>query len=174
MLIARCPSRSLTIVGDRAQARRGFRESWENRLSRIGLHDVSRVGLSVNYRTPAEVMETAEPVIRAQLPDAVVPTSVRSSGIPVRRGAAADLDRIVSRWLTTHPWGTGCVIGRPGFAAGPRIRSLSPSQVKGLEFDLVVLVRPDKFGDGLTGAVDRYVAMTRTTSQLVILTGPGR
>lgn len=174
MLMARCPSRSLTIVGDRAQARRGFRESWEDRLSRVGLHDVARVSLSVNYRTPAEVMETAEPVIRAQLSDAVVPASVRSSGIPVRRGASADLDRIIARWLETHPSGTGCVIGQPGFTAGPRIRSLSPGQVKGLEFDLVVLVRPDQFGDGLTGAVDRYVAMTRTTSQLVILTGPGR
>ena len=41
---------------------------------------------------------------------------------------------------------------------------------KGLEFDLVVLVDPDRFGDGIEGAVDRYVAMTRATQQLVVLT----
>ena len=41
---------------------------------------------------------------------------------------------------------------------------------KGLEFDLVVLVNPDAFGSGLTGAVDPYVAMTRATRELVVLT----
>ena len=40
---------------------------------------------------------------------------------------------------------------------------------KGLEFDLVVLVDPDRFGDGVSGAVDRYVAMTRATQQLAVL-----
>ena len=40
MLLTRCPSRSFTVVGDRAQARHGFPESWEERLARIGLHDV--------------------------------------------------------------------------------------------------------------------------------------
>jgi DNA helicase IV len=44
---------------------------------------------------------------------------------------------------------------------------------KGLEFDLVVLVDPETFGDGIEGAVDRYVAMTRATQQLVILTTAG-
>ena len=51
-----------------------------------------------------------------------------------------------------------------------RVRTLTPELVKGLEFDLVVLVDPDRFGDGITGAVDRYVAMTRATQRLVVLT----
>jgi superfamily I DNA/RNA helicase len=34
MLLLRCPSRSFTIVGDRAQARHGFIESWQERLER--------------------------------------------------------------------------------------------------------------------------------------------
>ena len=38
-----------------------------------------------------------------------------------------------------------------------------------LEFALVVLVDPETFGEGIEGAVDRYVAMTRATQQLVIL-----
>ena len=50
-----------------------------------------------------------------------------------------------------------------------RVRSLTPELSKGLEFDLVVLIDPEEFGDGIEGAVDRYVAMTRATQQLVIL-----
>ena len=49
------------------------------------------------------------------------------------------------------------------------MNAFTPLEVKGLEFDLVVLVDPDRFGDGITGAVDRYVAMTRSTAELVIL-----
>ena len=47
---------------------------------------------------------------------------------------------------------------------------MTPELSKGLEFDLVVLVDPESFGEGTEGAVDRYVAMTRATRQLVILT----
>lgn len=48
-------------------------------------------------------------------------------------------------------------------------QAFTPQAVKGLEFDLVVLVNPAAFGKDVAGAVDRYVAMTRTTQQLVIL-----
>ena len=54
--------------------------------------------------------------------------------------------------------------------ADSRVRSLTPELAKGLEFDLVVLIDPETFGTGIEGAVDRYVAMTRATQQLVILT----
>ena len=86
MLLLRCPSRSFTIVGDRAQARHGFTESWQERLERIGLDQISLASLSINYRTPEEVMAEAEPVIRAVLPDANVPASIRSTGVPVVHG----------------------------------------------------------------------------------------
>ena len=99
MLLLRCPSRSFTIVGDRAQARHGFTESWQERLERIGLDRVELASLNINYRTPAEVMAEAEPVIRAVLPDANVPTSIRSSGIPVVHGSASELDSILETWL---------------------------------------------------------------------------
>ena len=91
MLLLRCPSRSFTIVGDRAQARHGFTESWQERLERIGLDRINLASLSINYRTPEEVMAEAEPVIRAVLPDANVPTSIRSSGVPVVHGSVSEL-----------------------------------------------------------------------------------
>ncbi|MFH8736728.1 RNA polymerase recycling motor ATPase HelR [Streptomyces sp. NPDC017964] len=170
MLLLRCPSRSFTIVGDRAQARHGFTESWEERLERAGLDRIKLASLSINYRTPEEVMTEAEPVIRAELPDANVPTSIRSSGVPVVHGPVTDLDSILGTWLAAHDDGIACVIGDPTFRATSRVRSLTPELSKGLEFDLVVLIDPEEFGDGIEGAVDRYVAMTRATQQLVILT----
>ncbi|GAA3101758.1 RNA polymerase recycling motor ATPase HelR [Streptomyces rectiviolaceus] len=170
MLLLRCPSRSFTIVGDRAQARHGFTESWQERLERAGLDRVSVESLSVNYRTPEEVMTEAEPVIRAALPDANVPTSIRSSGIPVVHGSVADLDSVLDSWLAAHADGIACVIGDPAFRATSRVRSLTPELAKGLEFDLVVLIDPENFGEGIEGAVDRYVAMTRATQRLVVLT----
>jgi hypothetical protein len=170
MLQLRCPSRSFTIVGDRAQARHGFTESWQERLERIGLDRIALASLSINYRTPEEVMTEAEPVIRAVLPDANVPTSIRSSGVPVVHGSASDLGSILDTWLAAHAEGIACVIGDPTFRATSRVRSLTPELSKGLEFDLVVLLDPEAFGTGIEGAVDRYVAMTRATQQLVILT----
>ena len=169
MLLRRCPSRSLTIVGDRAQARHGFTESWQERLERIGLDNINLASLSINYRTPEEIMAEAEPVIRAVFPDANVPISVRSSGVDVVLGPTSDLGSILDTWLATHA-GIACVIGDRTFTVTSRVRSLTPELSKGLEFDLVVLVDPDAFGIGIEGTVDRYVAMTRATQQLVILT----
>jgi DNA helicase IV len=175
MLLLRCPSRSFTIVGDPAQARHGFTESWQERLTRIGLDRINLATLSINYRTPQEVMAEAEPVIRSVLPDANVPTSIRSTGVPVVHASTSELGPILDTWLAAHADGIACVIGTHDiedgtFQATSRVRSLTPELSKGLEFDLVVLIDPGAFGKGIEGAVDRYVAMTRATQQLVILT----
>ncbi|MGO1235749.1 ATP-binding domain-containing protein [Microbacterium gubbeenense] len=172
MLIRRCPSKSFTIVGDRAQARHGFPQPWDERLSSVGFSRVSVSSLSINYRTPSEIMAEAEPAIRAAIPDANVPRSVRSSGIPVRRGPADALRSVLDEWLAAHDEGTACVIGSAGqldLPDRPRVAVLTAEQSKGLEFDLVVLVNPTALGGGIEGAVDRYVAMTRATEELVIL-----
>ncbi|GLB64578.1 DNA helicase [Dietzia sp. NCCP-2495] len=176
MLLRRCPSGSLTVVGDRAQSRGEFGESWSERLGRVGLspESVRTRGLSINYRTPSEVMDAAAPVIRAVRPDANVPESVRSSGVPVEYGSVDDLARVLDEWLAESHDGVACAITAPGaplpdLPATDRIRALSPAKAKGLEFDLVVLVDPDSFGPDVTGAVDRYVAMTRSTQRLVVL-----
>ena len=145
LLLRRCPSRSFTIVGDRAQARSPFAETWQQRLSRVGIEQAAVASLTVNYRTPAEIMAAAEPVIRTVLPDANVPTSIRESGIAVHYGHVDELSS-----FTTE--GTMVVIDD------------QPELTKGLEFDLVILIDPQRWS-----AVDRYVAMTRATHRLVIL-----
>ncbi|MBM7369467.1 hypothetical protein JOC45_004203 [Gordonia hydrophobica] len=178
MLLARCPSRSFTIVGDRAQARSGFPETWEERLQRVGVGALRRTTLTVNYRTPIEVMEVARPGILEALPGVAVPESIRATGVPVSFRAMSDQAAVLADWAEANEEGTACVIGAPQFPGDHRVASLSPSAAKGLEFDLVVLVDPAQFGADVAGAVDRYVAMTRTTSQLVVLSpdsgGPSR
>ena len=158
-------------MGDRAQARHGFTESWQDRLARVGFTRVEIAALNINYRTPAEVMAEAEPVIRRALPDANVPTSIRSSGIPVLHAAVAELAGILDSWLEEHADGVAAVIATTTVEvrAYPRVQVLTPELSKGLEFDLVVLVEPRGFGTGIEGAVDSYVAMTRATERLVIL-----
>jgi superfamily I DNA/RNA helicase len=170
MLIRRCPSHSFTIVGDRAQARHGFTESWQQRLGRIGLDRVTVASLTINYRTPEEVMAEAEPVIRAAIPDANVPISVRSSGLPVVHADRQELETILDSWLAAHDEGIACVIGDPDFEPTIRVASLTPELAKGLEFDLVVLVDAPHPDAGIEATVDRYVAMTRATQQLVVVT----
>ena len=169
MLIRRCPSKSFTIVGDRAQARRGFSESWADRLGAVGIRRARVSPLSINYRTPSEIMAEAEPVIREAVPDANVPTSIRSSGVPVRRGHTSELRDVLDDWLASSDEGVACVIGTSDVPDLPRVTALTAAGSKGLEFDLVVLVEPSALGDGIEGAVDRYVAMTRATGRLVIL-----
>lgn len=173
MLLPRCPTRSFTIVGDRAQARHGFTESWEERLQRVGLDLVERATLSINYRTPEEIMSAAEPVIRAVLPDANVPTSVRSTGMPVEHRSRDELQRVIDEWLAEPGDGTACVIAaeetKVPLPSSGRVRSLTPTLAKGLEFDLVVLLEPEAWGDDYAHAVDRYVAMTRATQRLVVV-----
>ena len=167
---AALPVRSFTVVGDRAQARHGFTESWPERLERIGLDQISLASLSINYRTPEEVMAEAEPVIRAVLPDANVPVSIRGTGVPVGHGSVSELGAILGGWLASHADGIACVIGDPAFRPTSARPVADPGAVEGAEFDLVVLVDPATFGAGIEGAVNRYVAMTRATQQLVILT----
>ena len=87
----------------------------------------------------------------------------------------SDLGSILDTWLAVHADGIACVIDANGieddtFKATSRVQSLTPEHSKGLEFDLVVLIDPESFGEGIEGAVDRYVAMTRATQRLVVLT----
>ena len=78
---------------------------------------------------------------------------------------------VIEEWLAANETGTACVISDGSFPAGGRVASLTPVEAKGLEFDLVVLVDSPALGHDLTAVVDRYVAMTRATQQLVILGG---
>jgi DNA helicase IV len=196
MLARRCPSRSMTVVGDIAQtsAQWGAR-SWGDVLDDVAPGRWRAEELTVNYRTPAEVMAVASDVLYAVDPHAVAPTSVRETGqdpvaILVKPGdLATAVATAAADEMKAADGGTVGVLVPPTLYADvfdsvrrrlPEASSGEPldspvsvltiAAAKGLEFDRVVLVEPALVvAGGVNGLRDLYVALTRPTQQLTVL-----
>lgn len=185
LLMRRSPTRSLTLVGDPAQtSEEAGVGSWERILEPYVGDRFDHVRLDVNYRTPAEIMELAARVLRADDPSFEPPGSVRSTGeVPWTRDAGDDLAGTVARAVAelTPDEGRLAVIAPAalheevaarldGVTAGAEpdltrvVVLLDPRQAKGLEFDHVLVVEPAMFGTS-----DLYVALTRATQRLGIV-----
>ena len=202
MVMRRCPARSLTIVGDVAQTGdlAGL-PSWSEALDPY-LQDRWRLApLTVNYRTPAEVMVVAADVLRAIDPTAEPPRSVRESGSPPwhLQTTAAELADAVARAAVrladqagdgkvavivpsalADQLGEAVSAALPGTALGadPDLTSpvvvLTVKQAKGLEFDCVLIADPARLlAESPRGLNDLYVALTRATKQVGVV-HPGR
>jgi DNA helicase IV len=166
----RCPNRSFTIVGDLAQRRSvaGAR-SWGAMLTPYAADRWVYRSLTVNYRTPAEIMAVAAALLAEFAPGVTPPESVRASGVrPWSRKVTADeLPAAIEQFVRDEAGreGTSVVIGPPGVPG-----AVPPSETKGLEFDAVLVVDPDKIlEDGPRGAAELYVALTRATQRLGVL-----
>ena len=200
LLMRRCPSRSMTVVGDLAQAGApGAATSWDE-VFRPYVADRWRLAeLTVSYRTPAEIMAYTRQVLAGLDPSIVPPRPVREAGVEpwVEGGDLARLGELVEREAAAVGAGRLAVIApaaRLASLAGLPVRSLpsaglsydlapdlteqavliTVAQAKGLEFDGVVLVDPDGILAGSPrGANDLYVALTRSTQRLGVfhLTG---
>ncbi|BBY42933.1 RNA polymerase recycling motor ATPase HelR [Mycolicibacterium celeriflavum] len=170
VLMRRCPSKSFTVVGDLAQRRSAAgATSWAAMLDPyVGGRWVYRP-LSVNYRTPAEIMAVAAGLLAEFAPEVQPPESVRASGVrPWSRHVSEDelpcgIEDFVREEAGRE--GTCVVIGPPGVPG-----TVSPAETKGLEFDAVLVVAPGRIlADGPGGTADLYVALTRTTQRLGVL-----
>jgi len=171
VLLRRCPSRSITAVGDLAQrsAPAGAR-SWADVLGPHLAERWTHRTLTVNYRTPAEIMQAAAAVLATYAPDHRPPESVRETGEQPweRTVPAADLAGVVAAERARLDGGTLAVIvpegtdPLPAGAAGVAVHT--PSSSKGLEFDSVLIVDPDRIRE--REPADLYVAMTRATQRL--------
>jgi DNA helicase IV len=159
VVMRRCPSRSITVVGDLAQRESSAgATSWGGMLSAFVADRWARRKLSINYRTPAEIMELASRVV----PDVEPPVSVRRTGVePVFR-RVDDLSVAVREAVASAGAGTVAVIA-PREVDG--VTTLSPRAAKGLEFDDVIVVEPAL----IASPADLYVALTRATQRLTIL-----
>nr|WP_199740326.1 RNA polymerase recycling motor ATPase HelR [Saccharopolyspora rhizosphaerae] len=170
VLMRRCPSRSFTVVGDLAQRRSpAGAATWGAVLDRYVPGRWADRELTVNYRTPSEIMELAAAVLAGFAPDVTPPESVRSCGVrPWRRQVSrAEFARCISEFTESESQreGTSIVIGPPDVPG-----AVVPSDTKGLEFDAVLLVEPARVLTGnAQGAADLYVALTRATQRLGIL-----
>lgn len=187
----RGPYASWTVVGDLAQRSRVAEpRTWEEVAALIGRREVTITGLSVNYRTPTEIAALARDVLAAagHDPDSA-PAAVRSTGEPpvlLRRDdpVAVAPDRVDE--LLGLRDGMLAVIAPLGEVAGlratiderlpadrqARVRVLDPRTAKGLEFDDVVVVLPERIIAGSSvGTHLLYVAVTRATRSLTLVTG---
>jgi DNA helicase IV len=172
VLVRRCPTRSFTVVGDLAQRRSvaGAR-SWAAALERYAPGRWTHRVLSVCYRTPVEIMTVAAAVLDAHDPGHGAPEAVRSTGEPpwAQQVPADELPsavRAAADAESRHP-GSVAVITPGPLPDVPGAVVLSPREAKGLEFDSVLVVEPQRMLDG--GAADLYVALTRATHRLGVL-----
>ena len=195
MIARRCPSGSMTLVGDFGQASRpGSASGWNEVLSLVPTHAGARnVVLSVNYRTPLEIMTVAARVLAAASPELDPSESVRATGrapefVAVARDRLVDEVAARARVAVTGS-GTKAVIAPPdlhpvlvealadiGAAAGSAeaidapIAVLGPVEAKGLEFDDVIVVEPSALvASDQRGLRLLYVTLTRATQQLTVV-----
>jgi DNA helicase IV len=196
LLMRRCPSRSMTVVGDLAQAGSSAApRTWADAFNRVAPGRWSVEQLTVNYRTPAPMMELATRVLRASGSAVSEPSSIRDGTPPrILRIPAADLgaaagqevagsldedgrtavivplslrDPVARSMGAELPPGT---LGVGHAALDTRVSLLTVAEAKGLEFDQVVVVEPAEIlAESARGGHDLYVALTRATQQLVVL-----
>ncbi|MDJ0382747.1 ATP-binding domain-containing protein [Streptomyces sp. G-G2] len=188
LLMRRCPTRSMTLVGDPAQtADEAACGSWERILAPYVEDRWELARLGVNYRTPAEIMELAAAVLRAHHPGFEPPRSVRSTGVRPWVRETGDLPRALAEAVAAHLPAEGrlaVIAPRPlhgelaealadlrvEVRAGEEpdltrpVVLLDPRQAKGLEFDTVIVVEPADQQPS-----DLYVALTRATQTLGVL-----
>jgi DNA helicase IV len=195
MVMRRIPTRSLTVVGDVAQrgSAAGAR-SWAQMLDPYVRGSWHEEHLTVNYRTPAEIMAVAADVLASVAPGEQPPESVREEGVPPRVVRGLDLAPQVveaelaemsaengrsGRLAVIAPTArlAGLARALPAAVPGDRpevldspVALLSVSQAKGLEFDRVVLVDPAGIlAQSPAGGHDLYVALTRATHRLIVV-----
>lgn len=193
MIARRVPTGSMTIVGDVNQtfAADGV-TSWQN-LRPAGRHRASRtVELTVNYRTPQEVMTAALPVLSALDPSAAEPVSVRSAGVEPWQvdhvenlpSRVADLARcelaalqggnlaVIAPSGALGPIASALAEAVPGSSASPDLDlesicvTLTPQEAKGLEFDGVLVIDAAEILASPRGLNALYVALTRPMRRL--------
>ncbi|WP_435797953.1 HelD family protein [Streptomyces klenkii] len=175
-----------TIVGDPAQS------SWSDpdeaaaaRDEALGARRRTRFRLTVNYRNPAEIADLAAKVLALAMPGMESPAAVRSTGVVPRfavAGAAlGPAVRAEAEHLLADVEGTVGVVVPMGRRAeargwvaglGDRVVVLGSLEAKGLEYDATIVVSPAEIADeSPAGLRVLYVALTRATQRLTVLSG---
>lgn len=185
MVMRRIPNRWMTIIGDTAQTGDlAGTTSWDEVLNPYVANRWQLRELTVNYRTPGEIMTYAARVLARVNPDATPPTSLRTNGItPVAVHSHPDgLARSIVATATgddltgltgivvpdaLHPMVTEALAG---FDDDIRPRVHTVTTCKGLEFDTTVVVEPaELIAQSPRGYSDLYVALTRSTQRLLVV-----
>jgi DNA helicase IV len=186
-LARRCPSGSMTVLGDLAQATRpGAQSSWADALRHLGDPAGAQLTeLELGYRVPAPVIEYANRLLPEAAPDVRPSRSVRESGrepvivaVADPAALAAEVAAVVAERATA--WRTVGVVVPEELDAAVRaalhvpvpdhVLVVNPPEAKGLEFDAVVVVEPALFAaGGPSGLRLLYVALTRAVQELTVI-----
>lgn len=189
----RGPYASWTVVGDLAQRSRVAEPAdWQAVARLIGRRSVEIATLEVNYRTPSEIAEVATEVLEAAGHDpGLAPRAVRSAGQRPRHLVTATVTATTAEVVTGIVTARGGTVGvladeqdvadlRRAVEVGvpredlDRVRVLEVREAKGLEFDDVVVVSPDRIvARSVVGTHQLYVAVTRATRSLTLVAEPG-
>ncbi|GAA4208118.1 HelD family protein [Actinocatenispora rupis] len=198
LLMRRCPTRSMTVVGDVAQTGDlSGTGAWSDVFDRYAADRWRLTELRTSYRTPAEILSVAARLLTHIDPSLAAPLAVRETGVPPAIVAAAPdglADSVIEtvraavaevgdgRVGVIVPAGSAGTLGGtvaaavPGAAFGDdpdlerTVAVLTARQAKGLEFDTVVVVEPGSIvAESPRGHSDLYVALTRTTNTLTIV-----
>jgi hypothetical protein len=184
----RARSGTWTVVGDWAQS------VWPNPAETreavdavAGRRRVRRHELTTNYRTSTEIAALAAEVLHLIDPTATPPAAVRSTGHePVVRTGVADLPSAARAAVDEVMGQVSGVVGVVATAADvpglrealgdvPRLQVLDTWQAKGMEFDGCIVVSPEHIAvETAAGLRSLYVAVTRATQRLVVLTAADR
>ncbi|MFJ3706686.1 HelD family protein [Streptomyces sp. NPDC090053] len=178
-----------TIVGDAAQSSWSTPdEAADARDEALGARPRRHFTLTVNYRNPAEIAELAAKVLALAMPGMESPSAVRSTGVEPRFAVVrdGDLARTVreeaGRLLERVDGTVGVVVAmnrreqaRKWLAElGDRVVALGSLEAKGLEYDATVVVSPAEIADeSPAGLRVLYVALTRATQQLTVVSAAG-
>ncbi len=175
-----------TVVGDPAQSSwSDVDEAAEARDEALGTRPRRRFQLTVNYRNPAEIAQLAAKVLALAMPGSTSPSAVRSTGVEprftvVRESLAQTVREEAARLLDRVDGTVGVVVAmqRREEAAkwlaglGDRVVALGSLEAKGLEYDATVVVSPAEIADeSPAGLRVLYVALTRATQQLTVVSG---
>ncbi len=158
MIARRAAHASMTVVGDLGQATHPLAvASWPELMRRLGKREVRTLDLPTGYRVPEVIADFAA---RALAPGIEPTRSYRPGGtLEIRQ--VDDLAAAVARE-------SGAVIAPDHLAVA--LNAIPVSQIKGLEYDRVVLVEPADIVAAEPRGMNRlYVALTRAVAELVIL-----
>ncbi|WP_282946752.1 HelD family protein [Cellulomonas endometrii] len=179
MVVRRCPSRSMTVVGDFAQA--GPLTTARTWAEALGAHVSARLAvttLTVSYRTTQEILASTRELLARIAPDQTPSRSVRHGEQPrrlttTRDALLATVTGELRAQAAAHPDELRAVISTEEVlavladAVAPWARLVPASRARGLEFDTVLVVDPDGIAaDRPGGDRDVYVAVTRPTRRL--------
>ena len=194
LVARRSPDRSMTVLGDLAQATSvAGQRRWDEAVIHLGAPQARVAELELGYRVPAAILDFANRLLPVAAPHVRPSRSVRIGGDPPRivrvdhldRGVVAQTAALADRWTSVGvivptstldsvaaalaASGVAFADGRQG-ALSDAVTLLAPAAAKGLEFDAVLVAEPSRIvAEEPSGHRALYVALTRAVQEVVVV-----